>query len=142
MKAQRLCLWGISMALIAALLAAAALASACGDSGPKDPFVGTWEPLAPQPFIGTLVVTKAGDAYALAFYDPSGRPGERWSMSRQDMRLTGSESNPDHPELDVDLSAVLDPSAGELEVTGYHWIGTFEKAGSSTKPPEHEGDGQ
>ncbi len=141
MKVHRLRL-GRTVALVAVLLASAASVSACGDSGSKDPFIGTWKPLAPQPFIGTLVVTKADDGYALAFYDPSGRPGERWSMSRQDKRLTGSESNPDHPDLDVDLSAVLDPGAGELEVTGYHWIGAFEKADDSTKPPEPEGDGQ
>ncbi len=69
--AGRLLLPSCPIALIAVVIALASLASACGGSGPKDPFVGTWDG-------GVFVVIgKAATGYSVTQFNMTWEHAER-----------------------------------------------------------------
>jgi hypothetical protein len=60
-----------AMAFVAVLLALAASTSACGDSGPKDPFTGTWDGGV------RVVVAKPSAGYRVSQFDMTWEHAER-----------------------------------------------------------------
>ena len=78
-----------------------------------------------------VVISRAGSAYHIALYRPSGTFAEGWDAQQVGEKL----KRPGHAH---GYTAAFDADSGYLKVSGTHWFGTFQRLSGSTTPPAAE----